>query len=103
MLRDRLARATLAVAAVGLAVPSAALAHEAPDEGAEWLMADWMLLSFLVMSGAALLVFLFALKRGLLSNLEEAKFIVLEVDEDDYYTPDWAREPEDEARRRWEP
>ena len=45
------------------------LAHESPDEGAEWLMADWMLLTFLVFAGVALITFLVATKRGYLSIL----------------------------------
>jgi len=65
--------------------------HEAP-KGSEWIMADWMFLSFAIFAGVAFLAFLFVLKSGLLSNLEDAKYHVLEIDEEDYYTPDWARE-----------
>jgi hypothetical protein len=54
-------------------------------------MADWMLLSFLAFGAVSLVAFLAALKRGLLSNLEEAKLYILTIDEPDYYTPDWAR------------
>jgi hypothetical protein len=64
---------------------AAPLAHEAP-EGSEWVMADWMFLSFAIIAGAALVAFLFALKSGLLSNLEDAKYYILEIDEPDYYT-----------------
>lgn len=67
--------------------------HEAP-KGSEWIMADWMFLSFLVFAGVAFMAFIFALKRGLLSNLEDAKYQVLDIDETDYYTPDWARDQE---------
>ncbi|MEJ2013026.1 MAG: hypothetical protein P8X64_12490 [Anaerolineales bacterium] len=70
---------------------AAPLAHEAP-RGSEWIMADWMFLSFGIFAGVAFLAFLAALKRGLLTNLEDAKYYVLEIDEEDYYTPDWARE-----------
>lgn len=85
-----------AVLAVGLVLLAhqPVLAHEAPDEGAEWLMADWMLLSFLVFFGVALIVFLVALKRGVFRNLEDAKYPLLDIDEPDYYTPSWAREGE---------
>jgi hypothetical protein len=65
-------------------------AHDAP-EGSEWIMADWMFLSFVLFAGAAFVAFLWALKAGLLSNLEEAKYYILEIDEADYYTPDWAK------------
>jgi hypothetical protein len=69
---------------------SPALAHEAP-KGSEWVMADWMFLSFIIFAGTAFLAFIVALKAGWLSNLEEAKYYVLEIEEEDYYTPDWAR------------
>ena len=69
-----------------------AFGHEQPD-GAEWLMADWMLLSFLVFAGAGLAVFLLALKRGQFHDMEGAKYHILSIDEPDYYTPEWAREP----------
>lgn len=65
--------------------------HEAP-KGSEWIMADWMFLSFVVFAGVAFLAFILALKSGLLSNLEDAKYYILDIDEEDYYTPDWARE-----------
>ncbi len=65
--------------------------HDQPD-GAEWLMADWMLYSFLIFFGAGLVCFLVALKRGMFNNLEAAKFHVLTIDETDYYTPEWAKE-----------
>lgn len=71
-----------------------ALAHEGPDDGAEWLMADWMLMSFLVFFAVALVVFVIALKRGYFSHLEQAKYYLLSIDEPDYYTPEWARQEE---------
>ena len=94
MRRNRIAKpsAVLLLVAVSLlltAVP--VLGHEQPD-GAEWLMADWMLLSFMVFGGAALAVFVVALKRGHFHNMEAAKYHVLTIEEPDYYTPEWARE-----------
>ncbi|OGC76669.1 MAG: hypothetical protein A2Z27_04875 [candidate division Zixibacteria bacterium RBG_16_50_21] len=66
-------------------------AHEAPT-GSEWVMADWMFLSFGLFAGVGMLAFLIALKLGLLSNIEEAKYYLLEIEEeDDYYIPDWIR------------
>jgi len=83
-----LALLLVAVTHPALAAP---LAHEAP-QGSEWVMADWMFLSFGLLSGAGLVAFLIALKLGLLSNLEEAKYYLLEIEEEDnYYTPDWIR------------
>ncbi len=74
-----------------LASVSPVFAHEVPD-GSEWVMADWMLLSFVSFFGAALIVFLIAVRRGLFRHLEDAKYHLLSVDEPDYYTPDWAKE-----------
>jgi hypothetical protein len=70
------------------------LYHEAP-KGSEWVMADWMFLSFLLFAGVAFLAFLFAIKAGWLSNLEDAKYYILQIEEEDYYTPEWAREGDD--------
>ena len=86
-------RLTLFWCVLGLVlIPSApAMAHDAP-EGSEWVMADWMFLSFAAFAAAAFIVFLIALRRGLLSNLEDAKYQILTIDEPDYYTPEWARD-----------
>ncbi len=65
--------------------------HDQPD-GADWLMADWMLYSFLIFFGVALLTFLLLLKRGVFHNIEDAKYYILSIPEEDYYTPDWAKE-----------
>lgn len=83
------------VALVALILVHPALAHDAPDDGAEWLLADWMLLSFLIFAGAAFLTFLAVVKAGLLRNIEDAKYYILTIDEPDYYTPDWAKEGPD--------
>lgn len=66
-------------------------AHEAPP-GSEWVMADWMFLSFAIIAGSAFMAFLFALKAGLLSNLEDAKYYILEIDEIDFYSREWTDE-----------
>ena len=94
MRRVRAARsiiAALLVAGALLVSATPAMGHEQPD-GAEWLMADWMLLSFIVFGGAALAVFVLALKRGQFHDMEAAKYHILSIEEPDYYTPDWARE-----------
>jgi len=94
MLRRSLAPALTSILLLaGTAAP--ALGHDQPD-GADWLMADWMLLSWFVFFLAGFLVFIVVLKRGLLSNLERDKHYVLEIDEPDYYTPDWARDGTEE-------
>ncbi len=93
-LRSTAALAAAAATGVVLAtlVASPASAHDAPDDGAAaWVMADWMLLSFMVFGSAALVCFVIAVRRGLMRNLEEAKRHILTIDEPDYYTPAWAR------------
>lgn len=77
-----------------LGIPQLASAHDAP-EGSEWILADWMFLSFVVFAGAAFAMFLITLKLGLLSNLEDAKYAILDIEEEDYYTPDWAKEDDE--------
>ena len=94
-MRGRLSLLVLALA-VALVAPAAALAHEAPEnERSQWTMADWMLDTFFVFAGIALVGFLWAWKAGHFHNLEEAARIPLEVDEEDYYTPDWALDEEE--------
>ncbi len=80
----------LLVLVVLLVSVSPAFAHDAP-EGSEWIMADWMFLSFALFAGVAFVGFLVALKRGWLAELEgEAKQHILEIDEPDYYTTGWS-------------
>jgi hypothetical protein len=86
----RAVAASLLATAATLLFVTPALGHDQPP-GAEWIMADWMLLSFLAFGVIALVAFLVALKRGYLSNLEDAKYHILTIDEPDYYTPTWAR------------
>ena len=91
----RLAPLALIVAAL-LAAPAAALAHDAPEtKQSKWVMADWMMDAFFLFAGMALLVFVFAWKAGHFHNLEQAARIPLGIHEEDYYTPDWARDEEE--------
>jgi nitrogen fixation-related uncharacterized protein len=91
----RLTIFALSVAAA-LAGPSAAFAHDAPeDEQSRWTMADWMIDTFFIFAGIALLGFIWAWKAGHFHNLEEAARVPLMVDEEDYYTPDWALDEEE--------
>jgi peptidoglycan/LPS O-acetylase OafA/YrhL len=86
----------LLVALVALALPVAALAHDAPEnDQSNWVMADWMLDTFFIFSGAALVVFLVAWKLGHFQDLDKAAAIPLLVEEEDYYTPDWALDDEE--------
>lgn len=79
--------AVMLVLSLSVAQPvlAASAHHEAP-EGSEWIMADWMFLSFVLFAGAAFVAFLLALKAGLLSNLEDAKYYILEIEEEDDYS-----------------
>jgi hypothetical protein len=86
----------LLVALVALAAPAAALAHDAPEnDQSKWVMADWMLDTFFVFSGFALVVFVAAWKLGHFQDLDRAAEIPLLVEEEDYYTPDWALDEEE--------
>jgi hypothetical protein len=79
-----------------LAAPCAALAHDAPEnDQSKWVMADWMMDAFFLFAGLALVAFIVAWKAGHFHNLDEAARVPLGVDEEDYYTPDWARDEEE--------
>jgi protein-S-isoprenylcysteine O-methyltransferase Ste14 len=94
-MRRLLTAACLALATV-LALPAAALAHEAPEnDQSRWVMADWMMEVFFLFAGIALLAFLLAWKAGHFHNLEQAARIPLLIEEKDYYTPDWALHEEE--------
>jgi hypothetical protein len=82
--------------AAALALPAAALAHDAPEnDESKWVMTDWMLDMFFVLAGVALVAFVVAWKAGHFHDLDEAARVPLAIDEEDYYTPDWARDEEE--------
>ena len=86
----------LAVVVAALAEPAVAVAHDQPEnDQSKWIMADWMLDTFFVFSGFALVVFLVAWKLGHFQELDKAAAIPLLVEEEDYYTPDWALDDEE--------
>jgi len=96
-MRRALAAAALALGAL-LASPMAALAHDAPEsDQSKWVMADWMMDAFFLFAGFALVGFIVAWKAGHFHNLEQAARIPLMIEEEDYYTPDWARDEEEWA------
>ena len=85
-----------ALALAALAVPAVALAHDQPENNqSNWIMADWMLDTFFIFSGLALVVFLVAWKLGHFQDLDQAAAIPLLVEEEDYYTPEWALDEEE--------
>ena len=90
--------ALIASLAVGtlLVMPALALAHDQPEsKSSKWIMADWMLEAFFLFAGLALAAFLVAWKAGHFHNLEQAARIPLMIEEEDYYTPDWALDEEE--------
>ena len=81
-----------------LALPAVALAHDQPEtKQSRWIMADWMMDTFFIFSGLALIAFLAAWKAGHFQELDQLGGIPLLVEEEDYYTPDWALEEEEPA------
>ena len=92
----RVSATVLVLIGVALASPAAAFAHDQPETSkSRWIMADWMLESFFLFAGLALLAFLLAWKAGHFHNLEQAARIPLCIEEEDYYTPDWAFDEEE--------
>jgi cbb3-type cytochrome oxidase maturation protein len=92
----RLLRSIAVVALFALAVPAVAFAHEAPENSkSRWVMVDWMLESFFVFAGFALVAFIWAWKAGHFHDLERQAAIPLAIEEEDYYTPDWAFDEEE--------
>src|SRR3954466_6479866 len=81
-----------------LSTPAVALAHEAPEnDQSKWVMADWMIDTFFIFAGLAFVVFLVAWKAGHFHELDGHAAIPLLVEEEDYYTPDWALDEEEWA------
>jgi hypothetical protein len=94
----RLAAAAVVISLLALAWPALALAHDQPEtKQSRWVMADWMLDTFFVFAGLAVLAFLAAWKAGHFQELDRVGSIPLYVDEEDYYTPDWALDEEEWA------
>ena len=92
----RLLLATLTLLLLAAASPAAALAHDQPEtKQSRWIMADWMLDSFFIFSGVAVVAFLAAWKAGHFHELDRLGSIPLYVEEEDYYTPPWALDEEE--------
>ena len=88
--------ALLTTAVVALVVCPLALAHDAPEtKQSRWVMTDWMMDTFFIFSGFALIAFLAAWKAGHFHELDRMGSIPLYVEEEDYYTPDWALDEEE--------
>jgi hypothetical protein len=92
----RIALATLVALVVALAVPALAFAHDAPEtKQSRWVMTDWMMDTFFIFSGLAVVAFLAAWKAGHFHELDKLGGIPLYIDEEDYYTPEWALDEEE--------
>ena len=92
----RFSLAMLAVALLALMAPALALAHDAPEtQQSRWVMTDWMMDTFFVFAGLAVVAFLAAWKAGHYHELDKLGGIPLYVDEEDYYTPEWALDEEE--------
>jgi hypothetical protein len=87
---------TVLATALLAALPAVALAHDQPEsDQSKWVMADWMMDAFFLFAGVALIGFLIAWKAGHFHNLEQAARIPLLIDEEDYYSPEWASDEEE--------
>ena len=92
----RLLSSVVVTAAVALAIPVAALAHDQPEtQESRWVMADWMLDAFFVFAAFALIAFIAAWKAGHFQELDKVASIPLYIEEEDYYTPEWALDEEE--------
>jgi protein-S-isoprenylcysteine O-methyltransferase Ste14 len=92
----RFSLAILVVVLLALAAPALALAHDAPEtQQSRWVMTDWMMDTFFVFAGLAVVAFLAAWKAGHFHELDKLGGIPLYVDEEDYYTPEWALDEEE--------
>jgi hypothetical protein len=88
----------LFVAVVALTWPALALAHDQPEtKQSRWVMADWMMDTFFIFGGLAFVAFLAAWKAGHFHELDRVGSLPLLVDEEDYYTPEWALDEEEWA------
>jgi hypothetical protein len=92
----RLLAVTTGLALAALAWPTLALAHDQPETSqSRWVMADWMMDTFFIFSGLALLAFIAAWKAGHFHELDRLGALPLLVEEEDYYTPEWALDEEE--------
>ena len=94
----RFAGIWLFFAITALIWPALAFAHDQPEtKQSRWVMADWMMDTFFIFGGLAFVAFLVAWKAGHFQELDRVGGIPLLVDEEDYYTPEWALDEEEWA------
>lgn len=80
------------VASILVCICTTPAASQEIPAGSELIMSDWILGAFLAFFLSGLIVFLTAARLGAFRNLEGAKYYLLTVEEEDYYTPDWAKD-----------
>src|SRR5207237_10122457 len=86
MIRFRLAALVFVWFGV-LAFPAVALAHDQPEtKQSRWVMADWMMDTFFIFSGLAVVAFLAAWEAGHFQELDRMGGIPMLVRGADYYT-----------------
>ena len=96
MRRMRLLVNTAVLAGLAAGFPQIALAHDQPETNqSRWVMADWMMDTFFIFSGLAVLAFVVAWKAGHFHELDRQGALPLLVEEEDYYTPEWALDEEE--------
>ena len=79
-----------------LAFPALAFAHDQPEtKQSRWVMADWMLDTFFVFAGAAVVAFIAMWKAGHIQELDKVAQVPLYIEEEEYYTPEWALDEEE--------
>ncbi len=95
-MKRRLVAALVLVSLAALAWPALALAHDQPEtKQSRWVMADWMMDTFFIFGGLAFVAFLAAWKAGHFKELDRVGGLQLLVQEEDYYTPEWALDEEE--------
>ena len=92
----RLLATTTVVALVCAVWPAVAFAHDQPEtKQSRWVMADWMMDTFFIFGGLAFVALLAAWKAGHSQELDQVGALPLLVEEEDYYTPEWALDEEE--------
>jgi len=93
----RVIAALVAVEAAALLLAAPALAHDTPEgKTASYVMADWMFWAFVLFGGASFIGVCAAWKLGFFRDMDDQRLVPLYIDEPDYYTPEWALDPDEE-------
>jgi hypothetical protein len=88
--------AVLLTVSVMLVATATASAHDQPEGGdASYVMADWMFWTFVLFGGASFIGVCAAWKLGFFRDMDDQRLVPLYIDEPDYYTPEWALEPDE--------